>query len=726
MANNIVLKTYKGGNVTPQDDAIIHEIAIATNGIFKGCEVAHARGNVLRISQGFGMIKGRFFEVYETEIAVQLADAGVVLDGRLYIHMDLSNVDEPIMILSATASELPALDADADVNYNNSSFDIELATFNVSSSEISNLTQTFVTIEPGSGGGGGGGGNSLKRDTLYNVGDTATVGTAPGWVTLYCTQAGTTAAALPTTYATIQSVGDSILDGTCVFEARNIIGELDGVISAVGTLETDMETLDKKVDDSVSNLEKRLDDALNSSGNLVTKIISLTDYKALESYEENCIYMCYEDSNTQEITHIYLGENTIFFEGANVTYQADTGESTVLHLDGGADAIAKAPSVAKEGYTLVGWRTDTEANAKVLSSYLLQTAGDVTLYAVFEKKIEVYMYPQGGTLIEGKSESTLEVECYYNNGNSVSSTVELPECPYEYEDMSFCGWTCGDTLYKPGDEVSFTEDDFIVPTWVTTVYDFQYTGTYTPFTIPADGIYEFEVWGAKGGDATDGTNIGSGGLGGHAKGYKKMTKGEKIYIFNGEHPASSSSGSCSGGDNGGGGGYTYSSSNHYGAAGGGATSIMYRSSYISSSTASYQSSNYANRYEEILIIAGGGGGGAITSAGVINPGGNGGGDRGGDGSNGALGGRQISTGSNDYTNFGVAPSYSGSNTTYSGGGGGFFAGEYDIRGESAGGGSGWVGGVSPFTHNKKYYGTVNEAGVNEGNGYAYIRYVEVC
>ena len=24
MANNIVLKTYKGGNVTPQDDAIIH------------------------------------------------------------------------------------------------------------------------------------------------------------------------------------------------------------------------------------------------------------------------------------------------------------------------------------------------------------------------------------------------------------------------------------------------------------------------------------------------------------------------------------------------------------------------------------------------------------------------------------------------------------------------------------------------------------------------------
>ena len=146
MANNIVLKTYKGGNVTPQDDAIIHDVAIATNGIFKGCEVSHARGNVLRVSQGFGMIKGRFFEVYESEVPVQLATAGQTLNGRIYIHMDLANADEPIMLLAQTAKELPALDMDADVNYNNSSFDIQLAAFEVSSSEISNLTQTFTTM----------------------------------------------------------------------------------------------------------------------------------------------------------------------------------------------------------------------------------------------------------------------------------------------------------------------------------------------------------------------------------------------------------------------------------------------------------------------------------------------------------------------------------------------------------------------------------------------------
>lgn len=713
MANNIVLKTYKGGNVTPQDDAIIHDVAVGTNGIFKGCEVSHARGNILRVSQGFGMIKGRFFEVYESEVSVQLASAGEMLEGRIYIHMDLANTDEPIMLLAKTASELPALDMDADVNYNNSSFDLQLASFNVSSSEISNLTQTFTKILPGAGGSGGGGGNSLMRDTRYELGDMATVASAPGWVTLVCTQAGTTALAEPTSYATITSVGDSILDGTCVFTARDIFEELDDALSAL----TDM-------DNTVNELSERVEEAMSSSGNLVTKIISITDYKALESYDENCIYLCYEDANTQKITHIYLGENTIFFDGVTVTYQIDTGETETRYLDDGADVLANAPKTVKEGYTFAGWRRDTEANGKVLTSCVVDGEDDFTLYAVFSKSIEICMYSNGGTLIEDASESTLVSVSYYNNGEEIGSALTLPSCPYERENMSFCGWSCNGVLYKPGENANFVEGDFIVPEWVDTVYDFQYTGSYVPFTIPADGIYEFEVWGAKGGDASNGTQVGKGGLGGHAKGYRKMTKGEKIYIFNGEHPATATS--VYGGNNGGASGYSYTSSKNYGAAGGGATSIMTRTGAICSSTSSStQSNNYNNRETEILIIAGGGGGGGVTSAGVENKGGDGGGERGGNGSGGAVGGRQISTGSYEYCNFGCAPSYSGSSTTYSGGGGGFFGGSYDRYGESAAGGSGWVGGVAAFTHNKKYYGTVNEAGVNEGNGYAYIRYVEV-
>lgn len=707
MANNIVLKTYKGGNVTPQDDAIIQETAIPMNGIFKGCEVSHARGNVLRVSQGFGMIKGRFFEVYESEVVVQLADAGQTLNGRIYIHMDLSNTDEPIMLLGDTAEELPVLDADVDVNYNNSSFDLQLAAFSVTSSGINNLTQTFPKLTAGAGGSGGGG-NTLLRDTVYAVGDTALVSAAPGWVTLVCTQEGKTASAEPNSYATIQNVGDSILDGTCVFVARNVIGELDGALETIRELDT-----------AVSDLGIRVDEALSSSGNLVTKIISLTDYRALETYDENCIYLCYSDENTKKVERIYLGENKVYSEGVKVTFQTDTGESETIHVDDGEDALLLAPAAALEGYTLLGWRRDTTAEGKVLTSCIVEEETDFTLYAVFQMDIEVNMYPNGGTLIEGKTESVIKSTCYYNNGNTGGSQVAVPVCPYEKKGESFCGWNCNGTTYKPGEKVNFVEGDFLVPEWVTTVYDFPFTGTYVPFTIPEDGIYEFEVWGAEGASITKDTATGKGGLGGHAKGYKKMTKGQQIYVYNGGKPTSTNNG----GINGGASGYSYSTNNGYGAGGGGATSIMTRSGAICSSSSS-ASTNYKNREAEILIVAGGGGGGGITSAGVANNGGDGGGERGGDGSGGALGGRQISTGSYEYTNFGCAPSYSSSNATYSGGGGGYFGGNYGYRGESGAGGSGYVGGVAAFTYNKKFYGTVNEAGVNEGNGYAYIRYVE--
>ena len=102
------------------------------------------------------------------------------------------------------------------------------------------------------------------------------------------------------------------------------------------------------------------------------------------------------------------------------------------------------------------------------------------------------MFPNGGSLIEGKTESTLEASCYYNNGNSLSEEVVIPVCPYERKNMSFCGWSCNGVLYKPGQKGSFADDNFMVPEWIDTVYDFPYTGNYVAFTITADGIYEFE------------------------------------------------------------------------------------------------------------------------------------------------------------------------------------------------------------------------------------------
>ncbi len=705
MADNITLKTYKGGNVTPQDDAIIYETAIPGSGIFKGCEVTYARGNVLHISQGFGMIRGRFFEVYETEIDVRLADVGETLQGRVYIHLDLSNADEPIKILAQAAAELPPLDADVNINYNNSSYDLELAIFTVSSAGLDGLTKVFPTLKAGSGGGGGGG-ETLTRATSYSVGDAVTAVGAPGWATLVCTQAGTTAASEPSGYSRITKVGDKVLDGTAVFTARNIIGELDGVISSNASLGESVQTLDEKVAEMMS------------STGLVMKLVSLDEYRAMESYSATTIYLCYEDEATKRVTRIFVGEDRVYAAGVKVTYQIDTGYSLERTVPDREDAIAAAPDATLEGYTFVGWRQDNSAEKKVLSEFIISSEEPVTLYAVFKKQMIIGLMPNGGTLAGSGSAESFTAFCYYNNGNSQSEPTTVPASPYTRKNMSFCGWSI-DSLstpsYKPGEKGVFPAGATLYAMWVTTEYDFVYTGSYVQFTIPQDGIYEFEVWGGSGGDAKVDALVAEGGLGGHSKGYKKMKKDEVLYIYNG-----GAANGTSPGTNGGGGGSNYASGKQYGAGGGGSTHVATRSGALGYGNSS--GLNYTSR-ECVLIVAGGGGGGGIDN-GAIHKGGHGGGERGGDGSGGALGGRQISTGSSPSTNFGYAPTYSYSNTAESGGGGGWFGGNYGLRGESGAGGSGYVGGVAPFTHNGKYYPAETEAGVNEGNGKAFIRYVE--
>ncbi len=705
MADNITLKTYKGGNVTPQDDAIIYETAIPGSGIFKGCEVTYARGNVLHISQGFGMIRGRFFEVYETEIDVRLADVGETLDGRVYIHLDLSNADEPIKILAQAAAELPPLDADVNINYNNSSYDLELAIFTVSSAGLDGLTKVFPTLKAGSGGGGGGG-ETLTRATSYAVGDAVTAVGAPGWATLVCTQAGTTAASEPSGYSRITKVGDRVLDGTAVFTARNIIGELDGVISSNASIGESVQILDEKVTEMMS------------STGLVMKLVSLDEYRAMESYSATTIYLCYEDETTKRVTRIFVGEDRVYAAGVKVTYQIDTGYSLERTVPDREDAIAAAPPAALEGYTFVGWRQDDSPEKKVLTEYIITSEEPVTLYAVFRKQMAIGLMPNGGALSESGAKESFTADCYYNNGNAQSEPTTVPASPYTRNGMSFCGWSA-DSLstpsYKPGEMGIFPAGAVLYAMWVTTEYDFPYTGNYVQFVIPQDGIYEFEVWGASGGDAKVDSLVAEGGLGGHSKGYKKMKKDEVIYVYNGGSPSGTSYGA-----NGGGNGYNYASSKQYGAGGGGSTHVATKPYGLGTNSSSGPS--YANR-SSILIVAGGGGGGGIDN-GTAHKGGDGGGERGGNGSGGALGGRQISTGSSPSENFGMGDYYSSSSAASSGGGGGWFGGNYGMYGQSGAGGSGYVDGVAPFTHNGKYYPAETEAGVNEGNGRAFIRYVE--
>lgn len=145
MADNILLKTWTDQLNMPIHDAIVRDTLTQMSGVYKGCTVTYASGNVVHVAAGYGMIKGRLFELYETELQVSLPSSGTA-KGRVYIHMDLGNADEPIQILTVTGSTLPALVCDEDCNFDNGIYEIELATFNCSTVTITDIVFTATDI----------------------------------------------------------------------------------------------------------------------------------------------------------------------------------------------------------------------------------------------------------------------------------------------------------------------------------------------------------------------------------------------------------------------------------------------------------------------------------------------------------------------------------------------------------------------------------------------------
>ena len=146
---------------------------------------------------------------------------------------------------------LGSLTGDEDINYNNTTYDMELATFSVTNTALLDLLQTSSKI---TGASSGGGASSLQRLTQYNVGDFATCGSTPGWVTLYCTKAGETAAKEPAEYANIAEVGDVVQDGTCMFTARDVIGELDILKDSYTEAAADIADLQEELMNQIDNL----------------------------------------------------------------------------------------------------------------------------------------------------------------------------------------------------------------------------------------------------------------------------------------------------------------------------------------------------------------------------------------------------------------------------------------------------------------------------------------
>ena len=167
---NIRLVTFAGETVTPIDDALVYQTAISDSGIIYGAAVTLSGTNTLHVSAGYGIASGRFFEIYDADIIVPLASSGT-LNGQLYIHMDLASASEPISIEFQTASTLTPMQQDANVNVTNGVYEIQLATFKISTSTISGLTYTAPIVSGAGAGLIGTAENSNRASKAYAVGD---------------------------------------------------------------------------------------------------------------------------------------------------------------------------------------------------------------------------------------------------------------------------------------------------------------------------------------------------------------------------------------------------------------------------------------------------------------------------------------------------------------------------------------------------------------------------
>lgn len=144
---NIDLVTWTGHLVTPQDDALVYEVATGQSGIIYGAAVTIKNSNTLHIAAGHGIVCGRKFTIEDGDVALALSPAGTLL-GRLYIRLDLSNTTAPITLLTETGTSLTPVEQDNDVNIIMGVYEFNLCTFTVSETAISDLVNTTPMVVP--------------------------------------------------------------------------------------------------------------------------------------------------------------------------------------------------------------------------------------------------------------------------------------------------------------------------------------------------------------------------------------------------------------------------------------------------------------------------------------------------------------------------------------------------------------------------------------------------
>ena len=236
----INLVTFAAKTVTPQDDALIYETALQESRMIYGGAVTIKSANVLHVAAGHGALCGRKFTIEETDVAVGLTPSGSLL-GRIYIHMDLSDTGEPISFQTETANSLTPVIQQSDVNINNGVYEINLATFTVDTSTISNLVNVapFIDISPDSEFSASSNNPLMNKAITKAIGDPETIG---GSASQPYTKGALLLATDGQIYEVTQNIAlhGSIVNGGNVSPTGNIISQISNLANQLNFSITSM------------------------------------------------------------------------------------------------------------------------------------------------------------------------------------------------------------------------------------------------------------------------------------------------------------------------------------------------------------------------------------------------------------------------------------------------------------------------------------------------------
>ena len=143
---SISMKRYNDTIITPKDDRILFDQIFDDYGLIYGGSATMAASNKIHVGAARGFIKGTEVIVEAEDIAVNLSDSGTK-NGRLKSFMDLADTETPIKFESEVAASFPALEQDANINYDNGRYEVVFATYKATETTISSVALVMPTMQ---------------------------------------------------------------------------------------------------------------------------------------------------------------------------------------------------------------------------------------------------------------------------------------------------------------------------------------------------------------------------------------------------------------------------------------------------------------------------------------------------------------------------------------------------------------------------------------------------